>query len=105
MLTRLGIYLHDETVPGLRAGGKPVSTFRDQALAAHYRDLAVGLVARHGHAFGAAGFPAIVAHPDARHRWRRWVDRRIDGSRAIDRNSGARIVRNADVAAGIIPVV
>src|SRR3954453_6634648 len=69
------------------------------SLAADYRDLAIARVRRHRHALGAAGFSAIVAHPNAGCRTRRGrIDRLDQGSRRIDRDCGARVVRNADVA-------
>src|SRR3954453_3573959 len=69
------------------------------SLAADYHNLAIAPVRRHRHALGAAGFPAIVAHPNAGYRTRRGrIDRLDQGSGRIDRDCGARIVGDADVA-------
>src|SRR3954451_4183079 len=69
------------------------------SLAADYRDLPIAPVRRHRHALRAAGFSAIVAHPDAGYRTgRERIDRLDQGSRRIDWDCGAGIVGNTDVA-------
>src|SRR3954451_3688282 len=69
------------------------------SLAADYRDLAIAPVCRDRDALGAAGFSAIVAHPNAGYRTRRGrIDRLDQGSGRIDRDCGAGIVGNTDVA-------
>src|SRR3954453_7115579 len=69
------------------------------SLAADYRDLAIAPVRRHRHALCAAGFSAIVAHANAGYRTRLGrIDRLDQGSRRIDRDCGAGIVGNTDVA-------
>src|ERR1043165_7762888 len=76
------------------------------SLAADYRDLAFAAARRHGYTLGAAGFAPIITHTDPRHRrGRRRVEGRIDRSRPVDRDRGAWIVRDADVAARVTAIV
>src|ERR1700752_469484 len=76
-------------------------------LAAHYCDLAILFVAGDGHALCPAGLSAGVAHADPGYRTRRrCVERRVgEGRRRVDRDRRARVIRDADVAPGVIPVV
>src|SRR4051794_5381871 len=69
------------------------------SLAADYRDLPIAPVRRHRHVLGTAGFSAIVAHPNAGYRTGLGrIDRLDQGSGGIDRDCGAGIVGNTDVA-------
>src|SRR4051812_12411557 len=76
-------------------------------LATYYRDLAIVLVAGHRHALRAAGFAPLVAHADTRDRTPRGRvhDRFDQWGRRIDRDRGARIVRDADVAPSVASVI